>query len=134
MPFSKNKKFKMLNVPWLISSSIFLLSFTSVLCDFEMVILHTNDMHARFEETEKNSGTCKLKNKNKKCVGGFARVAHEIRHYRKFHKEQQEVLFFNAGDTFTGTVWFSAYKSKICTEFMNILEPDVIVSRNIITF
>lgn len=86
-------------------------------------------MHGRFEETEKNYGTCKPKNRNKKCVGGFARLAHEIRNFRQFHKEGQEVLFLNAGDTYTGTIWYSVYRSRICRDFINILEPDVIVSK-----
>lgn len=96
-----------------------------------MVILHTNDMHGRFEQTERNSGTCKLKNRNKKCVGGFARISHELRMFREFHREGQEVLFLNAGDTYVGTAWFSLYKGKIGFDFVNALKPDAIVSRTI---
>lgn len=120
----------MLTVRWILNFGVFLVLFYSALCDFNVVVLHTNDMHGRFEETEKNYGTCKLKNRNKKCVGGFARLAHEIRNFRRFHKEGQEVLFLNAGDTYTGTIWYSVHRSKICTEFINLLEPDVIVSRS----
>lgn len=119
----------MLSVRWVIGIWLFMFSFYSVLCDFEVVVLHTNDMHARFEETERNSGTCKVKNRKKNCVGGFARLAHEIRHFRKFPKKDQGVLFLNAGDTFTGTAWFSVSKANIVTDFINILKPDVIVSR-----
>lgn len=93
-----------------------------------MVILHTNDMHSRFEETERNCGTCKVKNRGKKCVGGFARLAHELKTFRRFHKRNQAVLFLNAGDTFTGTTWFTVFKAKIVTEFINYLKPDAIVS------
>lgn len=44
----------------------------------EFIILHNNDMHARFEQTSVTSGKClpELANTNK-CYGGFARVAHE---------------------------------------------------------
>lgn len=44
----------------------------------ELIILHNNDMHARFEQTNKNGGTCTQEDANTdKCYGGFARVASE---------------------------------------------------------
>lgn len=40
-------------------------------------ILHNNDMHARFEQTDARGGTCKNPDFiTNKCYGGFARVAH----------------------------------------------------------
>lgn len=43
----------------------------------EFIILHDNDMHARFEQTSANSGKCTEElAKANKCYGGFARVAH----------------------------------------------------------
>lgn len=38
------------------------------------------------------------------------------------------VLYLNAGDTYTGTPWFSLYKDKIVTSFLNLLKPDAIVT------
>lgn len=44
----------------------------------EFIILHNNDMHARFEQTSVDSGKCTADMANtNKCYGGFARVAHE---------------------------------------------------------
>lgn len=44
----------------------------------EFLILHNNDMHARFEQTNVNSESCTPEDaKSNKCFGGFARVAHE---------------------------------------------------------
>lgn len=44
----------------------------------EFIILHNNDMHARFEQTSVDSGKCTPEMANTdKCYGGFARVAHE---------------------------------------------------------
>lgn len=44
----------------------------------EFIILHNNDMHGRFEQTNVNSETCPPEDvKNEKCFGGFARVAYE---------------------------------------------------------
>lgn len=44
----------------------------------EFIILHNNDMHGRFEQTNANSETCPPEDvNNNKCFGGFARVAYE---------------------------------------------------------
>ncbi|XP_065367554.1 protein 5NUC-like [Calliphora vicina] len=94
----------------------------------EFIILHNNDMHARFEQTSVDSGKCttELANTNK-CYGGFARVAHEV---RKFRQEANEggtpVLYLNAGDTYTGTPWFTVFKDNITAAFLNKLQPDAI--------
>lgn len=45
--------------------------------NFELLILHNNDMHARFEQTSQLSGTCTPADREAgKCYGGFPRVAH----------------------------------------------------------
>lgn len=97
--------------------------------DLDLLILHTNDMHARFEETNRNSGTC---SRPGSCVGGFARVAHVVRGARRAAREGRgrQVLFLNAGDTFTGTVWFGVHKTRIAVDFMNLLAPDAMVRRS----
>lgn len=44
---------------------------------FELIILHNNDMHARFEETGTYSDKCQPEDARQgKCFGGFARTAH----------------------------------------------------------
>lgn len=108
-----------------ISFSVLLTSVSSVFC-IDLMVLHTNDMHARFEETSAMSGTCKERNRGS-CVGGFARIAHEVTRIRH-SGSGKEVLFLNAGDTYTGTAWFTVYKSNITVEFMNMLKFDVMVS------
>lgn len=40
------------------------------------------------------------------------------------------VLFLNAGDTYTGTPWFSLSKENITTQFLNALAPEAMVSCN----
>lgn len=37
------------------------------------------------------------------------------------------VLYLNAGDTYTGTAWFTIYKWKIAAECLNALQPDAVV-------
>ncbi|EDW48295.1 protein 5NUC [Drosophila sechellia] len=94
----------------------------------EFIILHNNDMHARFDQTSVNSGTCPPEDVHtNKCYGGFARVAHEVRKYRKEAQEGgTSVLYLNAGDTYTGTSWFTIFKDKIASAFLNKLKPDAI--------
>lgn len=44
--------------------------------ELELIILHNNDMHARFEQTGKYSNTCQPADMaDNKCYGGFARVS-----------------------------------------------------------
>lgn len=47
---------------------------------------------------------------------------------REFRNGSTPVLYLNAGDTYTGTPWFSVYKDRIVSDFMNLLRPDAIVS------
>lgn len=39
------------------------------------------------------------------------------------------ILFLNAGDTYTGTTWFNLFKANITADFLNILKPDAIVRK-----
>lgn len=94
----------------------------------EFLILHNNDMHARFEQTSVSGGKCsKELEHSDSCYGGFARTAHEI---RKFREESQlngfPILYLNAGDTYTGTPWFTVFKDNITAAFLNKLSPDAI--------
>ncbi|XP_002092432.3 protein 5NUC isoform X2 [Drosophila yakuba] len=94
----------------------------------EFIILHNNDMHARFEQTSVTSGTCSKEEANTdQCYGGFARVAYEVRKYRKEAEEGGKPVFYlNAGDTYTGTAWFTVFKDNITSAFLNKLSPDAI--------
>lgn len=43
---------------------------------FELVVLHSNDMHGRFDETDKYTNQCEQEDKQANhCYGGFARLA-----------------------------------------------------------
>src|SRR5690349_18724022 len=89
--------------------------------NFEMIILHNNDMHARFEQASASGSKCGVADAaNNKCYGGFARVAHVVREYRANATagEIPSVLFLNAGDTYTGTPWFALFKDEIAAKFL----------------
>lgn len=96
----------------------------------EFIVLHNNDMHARFEQTSQFSTACQPDEAfHNRCYGGFARVSALVKKYRQTADNGgPRVLFLNAGDTYTGTPWFTIYKDKIVTAFLNVLKPDAIVS------
>ncbi|KAI4475036.1 hypothetical protein M0802_015322 [Mischocyttarus mexicanus] len=88
-------------------------------------IIHTNDMHARFEETSRFSAPLCPKQDAiaGNCYGGFARLATLVRQARN---SSVPTLFLNAGDTYQGSVWYNIYKWKIVAQFLNMLAPDAI--------
>ncbi|XP_048479678.1 protein 5NUC isoform X3 [Plutella xylostella] len=100
---------------------------------FELLILHNNDMHARFEQTSQLSGICTPADRQAgRCYGGFPRVAHVVKEARRAAAsgEGPPVLYLNAGDTYTGTAWFTIYKWRIAAEFLNALQPDAVALGN----
>ncbi len=88
--------------------------------EFELTLLHTNDVHARVEETNKDSGKCT----KAPCFAGVARRWTKIREVRS---KERNVLLLDAGDQFQGTVWFNFYKGAEAAHFMNKLGYDAMV-------
>lgn len=88
---------------------------------WDLVLLHTNDVHARVEETSVLSGLCG----GGGCFGGVARRSTLVGRLRS---GQSNVLLLDAGDQFQGTVWFSFYKGAEAAHFMNKLRYDAMVS------
>lgn len=94
---------------------------------FTLTLLHTNDLHARFFETDENGFLCLPKRAEEgECYGGVARRATMIKRTRA---EEDNVLLLDAGDVFTGTLWYSVYRGNATSTFLNELEYDAMVSR-----
>ncbi|KAL1442065.1 hypothetical protein MTO96_008070 [Rhipicephalus appendiculatus] len=90
--------------------------------DFNLTILHTNDIHAHLEESNKFGGTCFEEDKNKsKCVGGVARIVHKVKEIRN---ETPDALFVNAGDFFQGTPYYTLFKQSVISEIMSVMGYD----------
>ena len=108
------------------------LVFSSIKAEFNLTILHTNDVHARVEQTNKYGGSCNDKGaKANKCFGGVARrktVLDEIR------SKEQNVLLLDGGDQYQGTLWFNVYKGNEAKIFMNALGYDAMVSCSFFRF
>lgn len=90
---------------------------------YDLTILHTNDVHARFEESNKYGGPCT--DKEGKCFGGAARHKALI---DKLKRENTNTLLLDAGDQFQGTMWFYYYGSELVSWAMNELGYDAMVS------
>ena len=114
---------------WIVQR-FFLLTASVICCiraDFNLTILHTNDVHARVEQTNKYGGKCRVADAaNNKCFGGVARRKTAIDQIRA---KDKNVLLLDGGDQFQGTLWFSVYKGEEARIFMNDLGYDAMVTR-----
>ena len=111
-----------------IVASIFLFCYFAEFsrAEFRLTVLHTNDVHARFEEVSKYGGPCRKSDAiTGNCFGGVARRMTVIRHIRNV---TDHVLLLDAGDQFQGTLWFFVHKGGATGHFMNKLGYDAMVS------
>ena len=92
---------------------------SSARADFNLTVLHTNDIHCRFEQINKYGSACTEDDAAaNKCFGGYARLVQIIRDIRK---EQPNAIFLSGGDFFQGTIWYTIYKWKVVSYFTNFL-------------
>ncbi|KAJ8983904.1 hypothetical protein NQ317_006708 [Molorchus minor] len=91
---------------------------------FELSVVHINDFHARFEETNSAAGTCK---EGEECIGGFSRLYKEI---KTLLDDKPDSVLLNAGDNFQGTLWYNVGKWNVTQEFLNKLPFDATVLGN----
>ncbi|XP_029451350.1 5'-nucleotidase [Rhinatrema bivittatum] len=93
---------------------------------FELTLLHTNDVHARVEQTSRDSGKC-APSSLPDCYGGVARRLSKVREVRA---RRSHVLLLDAGDQYEGTVWFNYFKGEEAVHFMNYLHYDAMALGN----
>ncbi|XP_038059746.1 snake venom 5'-nucleotidase-like [Patiria miniata] len=95
---------------------------------FKLTILHTNDVHARFEQFDGYGGECSTQESDDgECFGGVARRVSKIRQIRA---AEENVLLLDGGDQFQGTMWFYLYKGQATSHFMNITGYDAMAIGN----
>jgi 5'-nucleotidase len=90
---------------------------------FDLTVLHMNDFHARFEETNDEGGTCKTE----ECIGGFSRLYDVINNALA---QNPDSILLNGGDNFQGTLWYNIFKWNVTQTFLNELPFDAIVLGN----
>lgn len=92
---------------------------------FSLTLLHTNDNHGRFEETDSYGFLCYPRNAQAgKCFGGVARRATMLKEIRS---QEKNTLLVAGGDVFTGTLWYRVYRGNATSKFMNELGYDALV-------
>jgi 5'-nucleotidase len=96
------------------------------LSKFSLAIMHTNDVHARFEQTDKYGGACSASKASVgKCFGGVARRKTKLDELRAKYPNS---LLLDGGDQFQGTLWFSIFQGKAVSYFTNKIGYDAMVS------
>ncbi|XP_033634482.1 snake venom 5'-nucleotidase-like [Asterias rubens] len=90
---------------------------------FDVTVLHTNDVRARFDPIRAKRGAeCTDEmNANGECYGGLARRVTKIQEIRN---STENVLLLDAGHQFQGSMWFYVYKGEATANFMNKLSYD----------
>lgn len=90
---------------------------------FDLTVLHTNDLHARYEETNKFSGSCS----GDDCYGGLVRLKTKIEELRS---SIPNTILLDGGDMYQGTVWFNHFGGAITGFFGNFLGYDAMALGN----
>lgn len=91
---------------------------------FQLSIIHINDFHARFEETNEQSLRCV---EGQKCIGGFARMKTVV---DQLKAKRQNAIFLNAGDNFQGTFWYNLLRYNVTSHFLNLMPADAMTLGN----
>jgi 5'-nucleotidase/UDP-sugar diphosphatase len=114
------------------SVSMLALSSTASLADFTLNILHINDLHSRMEAINSSDATCSDEQATAgECFGGAARVATKINERRDaLTAEGQNVIVLDAGDQFSGSLFYTTYKGTDTAEFMNAVGFDAMAVGN----
>ncbi|KPB00318.1 5'-nucleotidase C-terminal domain-containing protein [Ahrensia marina] len=114
------------------SVSALALSTSFAAADYELNILHINDLHSRIESINKYDSTCGAEDEAEgKCFGGVARVQTKIDERRDaLTGEDKNVLLLDAGDQFQGSLFYITYKGDAAAEFMNGMGFDAMAVGN----
>lgn len=107
---------------------VFFALFGLTLSDLNILLLHTNDMHAHFLPVDQSIGSCD-NDTSTACYGGFARLKNvtDLKIQEAAEKGRQ-TIYLNAGDSYQGTAYYTFFKWKIVAEMVSLLGIDVMVS------
>lgn len=90
---------------------------------FSLKVLHTNDLHAHITPFNNAGENCSYDT----CRGGFARIKTFIDNKRK---EDPELLLLDAGDRFSGTIFYTLNKGKNIATLMEKMGYDAMALGN----
>uniref|UniRef100_A0A182YAL5 Apyrase n=1 Tax=Anopheles stephensi TaxID=30069 RepID=A0A182YAL5_ANOST len=95
---------------------------------YPLAIIHLNDFHARFEETNTVSTRCKP-DEGEQCIGGYARVVARVKALQQEYADRNPI-YLNAGDSFQGTIWYTLLRWNVTAHFLNLLPADAMTLGN----
>ncbi|KAB5513578.1 Metallo-dependent phosphatase-like protein [Coniochaeta sp. 2T2.1] len=93
--------------------------------NYNMSIIHVNDVHSHFVEFTSSGTDCT--DKAKGCRGGVARISAMATKLREQHPDS---LFLNAGDESQGTLFYTYYGAEKIAETLNYMKVDCFVPGN----
>lgn len=96
---------------------------------FPVSIIHLNDMHARFDESNIQSNVCKSRDE---CIGGYARVVTKVKELL-LTKADKNPIYLNAADNYQGTLWYNMFKWNVTSYFLNLLPADAMVRGHVLS-
>lgn len=116
----------------LLAASALAITAGGAMADTEIVILHNNDFHSRFEPINSYDSTCAPEDDAAgECFGGAARLLTAINQTRDaLEAEGKKVIVLNAGDNFQGSLFYTTYKGAMEGEFMNMVGYDAMTVGN----
>ncbi|XP_058055894.1 apyrase-like [Anopheles bellator] len=94
--------------------------------EFPLTLIHINDLHARFDETNLKSAACENRDE---CIAGVARVYHTIKQLKQEYSDRNP-LYLNAGDNFQGTLWYTLLRWNVTAQLIKLLPPDAMTLGN----
>lgn len=100
---------------------LFLSLLSTAAARYRLLVLHTNDMHSRFDQIDATGAECGVS--NRQCYGGFARLKAAVDRERR--RTDDGALFLNAGDTFQGTAYYTFLKWQAVQRMVRTLDIDV---------
>ncbi|XP_058056197.1 apyrase-like [Anopheles bellator] len=95
---------------------------------FPLTVIHVNDLHARYEETNSVSTRCKP-DEGERCIGGYGRVVARIKSLQQQYADRNPI-YLNAGDSFQGTIWYTLLRWNVTSHFLNLLPADAMTLGN----
>ncbi|KIM23775.1 hypothetical protein M408DRAFT_17804 [Serendipita vermifera MAFF 305830] len=93
--------------------------------NYNITVVHTNDVHAHLDEWRAGRGTdCTAGNE---CIAGYARIKQKVSELRT---SLQDPIFLNAGDEFQGTLFFTYYGGEKISYAINEVGYDAFTLGN----
>lgn len=91
---------------------------------FPVNIIHVNDMHARFDESNIDANMCRPEDTN--CIGGYARAVTKVKELKVVNADKNPI-YLNAADYYQGTLWYNLFRWNVTSHFLNLYPADAMV-------